>query len=156
MTSKFTAAARVLVLTILACTALPPAGLESAPAPEPARPTPVRTSPAPASAAKAKVHGFALTGRVSRLDRARLTFAVRDSAGKETPLSWTAATKVSGGDLKLGEIVTLRYLDKDAKHIATTIRVNAPATPTASAPVPPATSASPAAPASPRPSSARG
>jgi hypothetical protein len=76
---------------------------------------------------KAKVHGVALSGRVSRVDRAKLTFAVRDESGREVALSWTAATKITGGELKAGEPVTLRYLDKDSKHIATTIRVGPPA-----------------------------
>lgn len=91
-------------------------------------------SPTPAlpPAVKAKAHGISLSGRVTRVDAAKKTFAVRDGAGKETALSFTGATKVAGGELKAGETVTVRYLDKDAKHIATYIRVNGPA---AAAPV---------------------
>jgi hypothetical protein len=62
-------------------------------------------------------------------------FGVRDAAGREIPLSWTAATKVTGGELKVGETVTLRYLDKDAKHIATSIHVSPPIPP-APSPIP--------------------
>ncbi|MDQ2977579.1 MAG: hypothetical protein M3R62_00040 [Acidobacteriota bacterium] len=93
--------------------------------------TPTST-PAPAAkpvAAKAKAHGIALTGLISRVDPAKRIFGVRDAAGREIPLSWTAATKVTGGELKVGESVTLRYLDKDAKHIATSIHVGPPAVP---------------------------
>jgi hypothetical protein len=52
---------------------------------------------------------------------------VRNAAGKETKLVWTAATSIVGGKLKAGEKVTLRYLDKDGKHIATTVSVGEPA-----------------------------
>ena len=102
------------------------------------RPAP---SPAPSAkpvAAKAKAHGIALSGRISRLDPVKRIFGVRDAAGREIPLSWTAATKVTGGELKVGETVTLRYLDKDAKHIATSIHVGPPAVPIppAATPVP--------------------
>ncbi len=76
---------------------------------------------------RAKVHGVALSGRISRVDRAKMTLLVRDAAGRETSLSWTAATKINGGELKPGAAVTLRYLDKDAKHIATYIGINPPA-----------------------------
>jgi hypothetical protein len=83
-------------------------------------------SPAASAAAtpsKAKVHGIALSGRVSRIDPAKMTFAVLDGSGREVALSWTRATKITGGDLKAGEQVTLRYFDKYSKHIAATIRV---------------------------------
>ena len=94
-------------------------------------PTPT-PAPAPAAkpvVAKAKAHGIALSGRISRVDPVKRIFGVRDAAGREVPLSWTAATKVTGGELKVGETVTLRYLDKDAKHIATSIHVGSPAVP---------------------------
>jgi hypothetical protein len=104
--------------------------------------TPTSTPrPAPAAkpvAAKAKAHGIALTGLISRVDPVNRIFGVRDAAGREIPLSWTAATKVTGGELKVGETVTLRYLDKDAKHIATSIHVGSPADaiPPAATPIP--------------------
>jgi hypothetical protein len=98
-------------------------------------------STTPTPAVRAKAHGVAVAGRVIRVDAAKKTFSVRDGAGKEVALSWTAATRIAGGDLKAGDAVTLRYLDKDSRHIATYIRVNTPAagpqTPTA----PPAASA---------------
>ncbi len=100
-------------------------------------------SPAPLTPApRAKAHGVPLSGRISRIDRAKMTLLVRDAAGRETPLSWTAATKINGGELKTGEAVTLRYLDKDAKHIATYIRINPPAgaTPRPATPSPAAAS----------------
>ncbi|MDQ6891622.1 MAG: hypothetical protein M3167_02960 [Acidobacteriota bacterium] len=97
------------------------------------------TTPTPA--VRAKAHGVAVAGRVTRVDLAKKTFSVREAGGKEVALSWTAATKIAGGDLKAGDAVTLRYLDKDARHIATYIRVNAPAGATPASTAPPAASA---------------
>ena len=79
-------------------------------------PTPVST--------KSKAHGMTVNGRISRIEPARRSFSVRDPAGKETSLSWTAATRIAGGELKTGGAVTVRYLDKDSKHIATYIQIN--------------------------------
>jgi hypothetical protein len=104
----------------------------------------------PSAPSKAKVHGISLSGRVSRVDAAAMTFSVVDSSGREVTVAWTAATKVTGGEVKPGEMVTLRYLDKDKKHIATTIRVGAvapdngaPAAPTKAAAAPSAAPRSP-------------
>src|SRR6202165_5052342 len=107
-------------------------------------PTPTPAQAAKPVAAKAKAHGIALSGRISRVDPVKKIFGVRDAAGREIPLSWTAATKVTGGELKVGETVTLRYLDKDAKHIATSIHVGSPADaiPPAATPIPVAPGAS--------------
>ncbi|MEP6768325.1 MAG: hypothetical protein ABJC61_06625 [Acidobacteriota bacterium] len=104
------------------------------------------SAPAKTPAAKARAHGIALSGRVSGLDPAKKTLAVRDPAGRETSLVWTAATKISGGDLKVGETVTLRYLDKDTRHIATTIRISLPSPPSAGLPAAPSGSAPPPSP----------
>ncbi|MCA1582166.1 MAG: hypothetical protein LC796_12415 [Acidobacteria bacterium] len=87
--------------------------------------------PAKTPAVRARAHGIPLSGRVSGLDPAKKTFSVRDPAGRETSLVYTGATKVSGGALKVGESVTLRYLDKDTRHIATTIRISVPSPPAA-------------------------
>lgn len=92
-------------------------------------------STTPTPAVRAKVHGFAVSGRVVKVDAGKKTLSVREGSGKEVALTWTAATKIAGGELKAGDAVTLRYLDKDKRHIATYIRVNAgtaaaPASPT--------------------------
>ena len=89
---------------------------------------------------KAKTHGYSLSGTITAVDEAQKTFVVKNPAGKETKLVWTSATTVSGGTLKVGEKATLRYLDKDGKHIATSVSLGerttaAKATPGA-APVP--------------------
>jgi hypothetical protein len=82
---------------------------------------------------KAKTHGIALSGTVSSVDEGRKSFVVRNAAGKETRLVWTDATTVAGGKVTAGARVTLRYLDKDGKHIATSVVVGEPV-PTATPP----------------------
>jgi hypothetical protein len=75
---------------------------------------------------KAKTHGYALSGTVSSIDESRKSFVVRNAAGKETRLVWTDATTVAGGKVTAGARVTLRYLDKDGKHIATSVVIGEP------------------------------
>lgn len=84
---------------------------------------PVPTDPP----AKVKTHGYALSGTITAVDEARKAFVVKNAAGKETRLVWTSATSVVGGKLKAGEKATLRYLDKDGKHIATSVSLGEPA-----------------------------
>jgi hypothetical protein len=72
---------------------------------------------------KAKTHGYALSGMITSVDEGHKTFVVKNAAGKSTSLVWTAATTVVGGQLKAGANVTLRYLNKDGKHIATSVSV---------------------------------
>ena len=96
-----------------------------------------------AAPSKAKVHGFALSGTVASVDDASKTLVVRGTSGRQTTLSWTNATSVFGGRLAAGQSVTLRYLDRDGKHIATSIHISPPPTPaTASTPAPTPTAGS--------------
>ncbi len=74
-----------------------------------------------ASPSKAKVHGYPLSGTVASVDQNNKTFVVRSSTGKTTTLVWTPATTMAGGELKVGEKVTLRYLDRNGKHFATSV-----------------------------------
>lgn len=83
---------------------------------------------------KAKAHGYALSGTIASLDESRKTFVVKSAAGKSTSLVWTAATTVVGGRLMAGASVTLRYLNKDGKHIATSVSIGEP--PAAKTPAP--------------------
>jgi len=92
---------------------------------------------------KAKVHGFALSGTVASVDDANKTLVVRGSSGRQTTLVWTNATAVVGGHLAAGQSVTLRYLDRDGKHIATSIHISPPSSPrAASTPAPTPTAGS--------------
>ena len=100
----------------------------------------VLSVPLPAqSPSKARVHGHPLSGTVASVDQSQKTFVVNSSGGKTTTLVWTPATTMAGGEIKVGEKVTLRYLDRGGKHIATSIvigelsaRKAPPVTPTAS------------------------
>lgn len=85
---------------------------------------------------KAKVHGYALTGTVTSVDEGRKSFVVKNSAGKDTRLVWTNATTLSGGKIRTGAKATLRYLDKDGKHIATSVILGDPSEPKTTAAVP--------------------
>ncbi len=82
---------------------------------------------AAATPEKPKNHGYAVTGTVTRVDAAAKTFVVKTSAGHETSLTRTAATKVNGEGLKTGDRVSVRYLEHDGKKVATSIRVEPPA-----------------------------
>jgi hypothetical protein len=88
---------------------------------------------------RAKTHGYPLSGTVTSVDESRKTFVVRNPAGKETSLVWTAATTVVGGQLKAGATVTLRYLNKNGKHIATSVSIGEPAVRMAPSPSPAST-----------------
>jgi len=90
---------------------------------------------------KAKTHGYALSGTIASVDESRKTFVVKNAAGKDTALVWTAATTVMGGQLKAGQRATLRYLNKDGKHIATSVRIGEPAAPKTPPPSPAVTPA---------------
>jgi hypothetical protein len=83
-----------------------------------------------------KSHGYSLAGVVVRVDAVAKTFAVRAGSGAEMTLVRTGATRVQGEPLKAGDRVSVRYLEKDGKKIATSVRVetalaSAAVTPTA-------------------------
>ena len=84
-----------------------------------------------------KSHGNSVVGVVVRVDVVARTFSVRSNAGVETTLVRTAATRVQGDTLRPGERVAVRWLEKDGKKIATSVRIESTAlaavTPTAPA-----------------------
>ena len=77
------------------------------------------TTKAPAS------HGKSVRGTLQKLDEPAKTFSVKARAG-QTALEWNAATRVTGGSLKDGETVTVRYMVHDGKNVATSIMIAAP------------------------------
>ena len=91
------------------------------------------------SPSRAKTHGYALSGTIASVDEGRKIFVVRNAAGKSTTLVWTTATTVVGGQLKAGASVTLRYLNKDGKHFATSVSVGEGVAQKTPAPTPAAT-----------------
>jgi hypothetical protein len=80
---------------------------------------------------KARIHGYAASGTVVSVDESSKTFVVKSPSGRQTHLSWTDATVVIGGTIAVGQKVTLRYLDRDRKHIATSVRIGPSPTPSA-------------------------
>jgi cold shock CspA family protein len=80
-------------------------------------------------------HGYSLAGVIVRVDVAAKTFAVQSATGAETTLVRTSATRVMGDHLKPGDRVSVRYMEKDGKKIATSVKVEpvfaAAVTPTA-------------------------
>jgi hypothetical protein len=72
---------------------------------------------------KAKVHGLSVTGTVASIEEAGKKMVVKTALGKQVALVWTGATKTVGGSVKAGVKVTVRYLEKDGKNIATSIQI---------------------------------
>lgn len=68
-------------------------------------------------------HASSLSGTVASVDEAGKMLTVKNKAGKETTLAWTDATKVTGGSLKAGERVSIRWIEKDGKSVATSIQI---------------------------------
>jgi len=78
------------------------------------------TTKAPAAAS----HGKSVHGTVAKLNETAKTFEVK---GKKTyDLQWNDATKVTGGSLKDGEAVTVKYMVHDGKNVATSIMITGP------------------------------
>jgi hypothetical protein len=67
-------------------------------------------------------HGKAAHGTVSSLDTAGKTFVLK-SGTKETKVSWSDATAITGGELKDGEQVEIRTVEKNGAHMATAIQI---------------------------------
>ena len=77
---------------------------------------------ATAKSHKPMSHGTELKGTISSIDDPAKSF-VLNSAGKDSTIYWTTATKVHGGPLKATESVVVRAMEKDSKWIATSIKV---------------------------------
>jgi hypothetical protein len=77
-----------------------------------------------ASVVSAKgAHATTMSGVASAVDQKAKTFSLKDASGKETPITWTSATRVRGGALKDGERVNVSVFQKDGKTVATSIRI---------------------------------
>jgi hypothetical protein len=75
------------------------------------------------AAPAAKSHANGLAGRILSVDAARRTLVVEESGGRKSRLVWTGATRISGGALAPGARVTVRWVARDGKRIATVLRV---------------------------------
>ena len=79
-----------------------------------------------ATAAKAPApHGKSVHGTLLKLDEKAKTFEVKQAA-RMYDLAWNDATKVTGGTLKDGETVTVRYMVHDGKNVATSVMITPP------------------------------
>jgi hypothetical protein len=78
--------------------------------------------------ATSKNHAHALSGTVAAMDGPGKTLAIRDAKGKETRVTTTSATRVSGGKLEPGARVTVRWMVRDHKNVATAVQVHPPET----------------------------
>jgi len=74
--------------------------------------------------APAASHGKSVHGSVAKLDESAKTFDV-DAGKKATNIQWNDATKVTGGSLKDGETVTVKYMVHDGKNVATSVMIAA-------------------------------
>jgi hypothetical protein len=93
-----------------------------------------------------KSHANTLSGTVSSVDATRKNLLVKDAGGKETSFVWTGATHMTGGTLKVGEKVTVRWMAREGKKIATVVKVHAPEAETTAAAPPASVSPTPKAP----------
>ena len=73
----------------------------------------------------AKTHGKSIHGHVSKLDDSAKTFTVTSLKSQAVNLQWNDATKVTGGSLKDGEDVTVRYMTRDGRNVATAVMITA-------------------------------
>ena len=73
---------------------------------------------------KAVSHAKAAHGTIQSLDVASKTFVLR-AGTKEMKVTYNDATRITGGDLKDGEQVELRAVEKNGEHLATAIQVEA-------------------------------
>ncbi len=85
-----------------------------------------------------KSHAGTLSGTVASIDTAHKSLVVRDGQGRQVHVVWTGATRVTGPALKPGETVTVRWMPRDGKKVATVVKVHAPAAETTAAAVSPA------------------
>jgi hypothetical protein len=77
---------------------------------------------ASAGTQKGVSHAKAAHGTVSSLDTAGKTFVLK-SGTKEMKVSWSDATAITGGELKEGEQVEIRTVEKNGTHVATAIQI---------------------------------
>lgn len=75
-----------------------------------------------ASTDKNMSHARASHGTVQSLDAASKTFVIKMGT-KEMKVSYNDATRITGGELKDGEQIELRTVEKGSDHVATAIQI---------------------------------
>jgi hypothetical protein len=76
-----------------------------------------------AIAGEDKMGAKPMEGKITKVDMAAKTLIVTDAAGKESTLYWNETTKVEGGELKEGETLHYKAMEKDGKMWATWLHV---------------------------------
>ena len=89
-------------------------------------------SPAPTS------HARTLSGTIAAIAADGKELTVRDERGKAARVTLTAATRVTGGALEPGRKVTVRWMPRDKKSVATAVRVHPPGSERTASAAPPA------------------
>ena len=74
-----------------------------------------------------KMHGRNSAGTISSVDDTGKSFVLK-SGKTDTTIYWTDATKVTGGTVKADERVVVRWMEKDGKKIATSVKITPPKT----------------------------
>jgi hypothetical protein len=74
-------------------------------------------------AAPAPSHGLKFRGSVVSVDDKAKTFAAKDSAGKTMDFAWNDATKAPKAGIASGQNVSVHYMTKEGKNVATVITV---------------------------------
>jgi N-acetyl-anhydromuramyl-L-alanine amidase AmpD len=74
-------------------------------------------------AASAPSHGLKFHGAVVSVDDKAKTFAAKDSAGKTMDFAWNDATKAPKTGIASGQNVSVHYMTKEGKNVATVIAV---------------------------------
>jgi hypothetical protein len=67
--------------------------------------------------------GKKVEGTVSKVDMAAKTMVVKAADGTETTVYWNDTTKLEGGDLKEGQMVHVKAIEKDGKMWASWVHV---------------------------------
>lgn len=71
-------------------------------------------------------HGSSVSGKIGALDPSAKTFRVDPKKGSPVDLTWNDATKVNHPPLSIGEQVSVRYMAKEGKNVATVVNSAAP------------------------------
>ncbi|MGN6185079.1 MAG: hypothetical protein ACTHQM_15670 [Thermoanaerobaculia bacterium] len=78
----------------------------------------------PAKAKAAPSHGMKFRGSIVSVDEKAKTFEAKDAAGKTANFAWNDATKAPKSPLAAGQNVSIHYMEKGGKNVATVITVN--------------------------------
>jgi hypothetical protein len=76
-------------------------------------------------------HGKHVNGSVAAVDQSKETLTVKPKSGKNVDLTWNAATKAPATPLAVGDWVSVTYMVKDGKDVATVITESMAAKPAA-------------------------